>query len=355
MMEIKGIPSIGNPERLPASISLPAELKMLPIEIINPRDGSRQIYKQRCLESSGGQVYEIGRILKEALFGYVYHACLLQKLDTGPTRRRSNSNNEEFETVYVRSSPLIEYAIKTYSRQAIASSGNQAENPVNELAAIQYIGSLSYVIAQHECCHDRSFLYSIMEFMEGGELFEEILMNGKKDEAQARIIFSQILEGVYNIHSKGIVHRDLSLENVLVSRRHGLVKIIDLGMCLKVPFDSNTNSYMLIPKQGSCGKMNYMAPEVFSNEGPFDPFLCDIWALGIILFILLAGVPLLESPSPLDLRYIEVVSGRLGLLIAKWGIQVSPDAVDLIQNILKANPIERLTIEQIKAHRWFST
>ena len=209
-------------------------------------------------------------------------------------------------------------------------------------------------MGQHECCHDRSFLYSIMEFMDGGELFEEILMNGKKDEVSARIIFTQILNGVNNLHSKGIVHRDLSLENVLISKRLGIVKIIDLGMCLKIPYDSNTNTYMLIPKQGSCGKMNYMAPEVFSNEGPFDPFLCDVWALGIILFILLTGVPLLESPSPLDLRYIEVVNGRLGILVSKWGMHIPPDALDLIQSILKANPIERPSIQQIIQHKWIN-
>ena len=277
---------------------------------------------------------------------------MLNKLDTGTTRRRSNSNNEEFETVYVRSSPLIEFAIKTYSRQAIASSGNQAENPLNELAAIQYIGSMDYVMAQHECCHDRSFLYSIMEFMDGGELFEEIVMNGKKDELQSRIIFSQIVKGVLNLHSKGIAHRDLSLENILISRRSGIIKIIDLGMCLKVPFDTNSNSYMLVHRQGTCGKINYMAPEIFANDSPFDPFSCDIWALGIILFILLTGIPLLESPSPMDMRYVEVVSGRIGALVAKWGIHISLDALDLIQSILKANPRERPSLQQIISHRW---
>ena len=213
---------------------------------------------------------------------------------------------------------------------------------------------MDYVMAQYECCHDRSFLYSIMEFMDGGELFEEIIMNGKKDEIQSRIIFSQIVQGVVNLHSKGVAHRDLSLENILLSRRNGIIKIIDLGMCLKVPFDATSNSYILLHKQGTCGKINYMAPEVFANDGPFDPFLCDVWALGIILFILLTGVPLLESPSPMDLRFVEVVSGRLGQLVAKWGMHVSPDALDLIQSLLKANPRERCSLQQIMSHRWLN-
>jgi len=97
----------------------------------------------------------------------------------------------------------------------------------------------------------------------------------------------------------GVSHRDISLENVLIDQMSNLV-IIDFGMCLRVPFGANDGSIVDVTKgtlrrlmsfQGQCGKPNYMSPEVVLNMESFDGFAADLWACGIMLFIMLVGVP----------------------------------------------------------------
>jgi serine/threonine protein kinase len=152
----------------------------------------------------------------------------------------------------------------------------------------------------------------------------------------------------------------MSLENILIDE-YTKSLVIDLGMCLRVPYGSNgTVSDVsggglrrlmgpLIP----CGKPNYISPEILTSEGPFDGFAIDIWACGVILFIMLVGLPPWEFARPEDPRYKMVAQkGKLAKMLNSWQKPVSPEAADLLQRMLSENPRDRLTLMEIKDHPW---
>lgn len=129
-------------------------------------------------------------------------------------------------------------------------------------------------------------------------------------------------------------------------------KIIDFGMGIRVPQNPATGEFMKISPQGVCGKKNYVSPEVLENNRPHNPLLGDIWAVGVMLFIMLTGRPPVEMASTMDGRYQMICQGGLHAMLDTWAIPMAPDAIDLIQRILRPVPEERLTIQQIFAHPW---
>lgn len=300
-----------------------------------------EIVERPAIESASGKCYELGRILKEAIYGQVCHAILLTCIQEG---------------VYQRAYPVTQLAIKVYSKARLrAFHGKTQENPVKELSAMQFIGTHPNIMGQLECCQDKDNVYSMMDFCDGGEVYDLVETNGAMPEATARLYFRQVLDGLGHLHALGIAHRDMSLENLMYNSR-GECIIIDLGMCLRVPLLTDERTYTMtparIPPQGVCGKKNYIAPEVLENAHYFDPTKVDVWALGIILFIMLTGVPPIESATPLDQRYRMVCAGLLGNMLEQWHMAVAPSAVDLISRILRPNPDERLTLKEIYSHPW---
>lgn len=307
-------------------------IRKLPIMIREDK-----VVEQVVLQTPSNNFYELGRVLREAIYGQVNHAVALVSLDG---------------TIYQRANPIRQVAIKVYSQARLRSMrGKTQENPVAELSAMQLIGQHPNILTALECCHDAENIYSILEFCDGGELYDVIEESGAMPEAVARGFFRQILLGLGHLQNLGIAHRDLSLENVLYSRASGNCKIIDFGMALRLP-RNEAGETLLIPPQGVCGKRNYISPEVIDNRLPFNALLSDIWALGVILFIMLTGVPPVDTATPLDPRFRMVSAGLIGSMLDQWGIALSPSALDLITHTLRPNPNERLTLAQIAEHPW---
>ena len=185
----------------------------------------------------------------------------------------------------------------------------------------------------------------------------------------------------------------MSLENLLVHKDGALV--IDMGMCLMVPVDDTpiglTNSFNqmsvngsfngtnaeasqinttksfttdslhvsrrgrprhLILPQGTCGKWIYMSPEIYQNSDPFDGFAVDMWAAGVILFLMLTGFPPWERACPTDERFHYMTAGYLVQMLTEWEIGLSGDAMDLLQRMLFLDPKDRLSLDQVRAHPW---
>lgn len=278
--------------------------------------------------------------------------------------------------------------------------GRLLEDPVKEVAAMQLLGAQHpHVLGSSEVLQDGDFLYSVMPYCRDGDLFGIVVQYAEESggevgmpEPVARHWFRQILWGLHHLQSQGVCHRDLSLENVLVDG--DTCKIIDFGMCLRVPYSdphlsgattdvSRGTNRRLIRPQGVCGKHNYMvcqtytlldgllhlvalahiiidicftislqSPEVFRNTEPFDGFAIDMWAAGVILYIMLTGFPPYDQASRTDQRFELVVSGKLMRQLKNWGIILSPEAGDLLQNMLQLNPKDRLTLAQVMAHPW---
>ena len=151
----------------------------------------------------------------------------------------------------------------------------------------------------------------------------------------------------------------MSLENILVDEYRTSV-IIDLGMCLRVPYDDGDSVTdvsagtlrRLIGPLIPCGKPNYISPEIFKSEGPFDGFAIDLWAAGVILFIMLVGLPPWEFAGEEDPRYRMVARGGLARMLESWNRSVSPLATDLLQKMLREDPRQRLSLCEVKDHEW---
>jgi len=170
-----------------------------------------------------------------------------------------------------------------------------------------------------------------------------------------------ILQGLSHLQKVGLCHRDMSLENILVDEYKTSV-LIDLGMCLRVPYDDPETGNVTDVSAGTlrrlimplipCGKPNYISPEVLKSEEPFDGFAIDIWASGVILFIMLVGLPPWEFAREEDPRYRMVVRGGLERMLRSWQRPISPMAADLLQKMLREDPRERLSLCEVKDHPW---
>jgi serine/threonine protein kinase len=167
-------------------------------------------------------------------------------------------------------------------------------------------------------------------------------------------------QGLDHLQREGVCHRDLSLENILVDGN--VCMIIDMGMCLRVPYSDENGVTTtdvtrgtirrLMKPQGVCGKHNYMSPEVFANTAPFDGFAIDLWAAGVILYIMLTGFPPYDQASRTDQRFELIINGRLMEQLKNWDIMLSDEAGDLLQNMLQWDPRDRLVLAELMSHPW---
>lgn len=285
---------------------------------------------------SAHHIFMLGKKLKDAIFGDVYCGCVVERLD--------NSHIFKVTSNFV--------AVKVILKdRMVALAGRTQEDPMNEIAALQFIGSNHPNVMGQICCiEDDAHFFSIMNFCDGGELYDFVGANSLT-EAQARHIFCQFLDGLAYLQSIGICHRDISLENLLLTRDMQCV-IIDMGMCLRLPRLPENDNVLLIPRRNPSGKKNYVAPEVLADENPINGLLVDMWAAGVVLFFLLTGVPPVEYASPLDPRFRMIRDGKLKNLLLQWNVHISEDAMDLLQKMLAVEPSQRLGIDAIRRHPW---
>jgi len=211
----------------------------------------------------------------------------------------------------------------------------------------------AHIMMPMDLFSDNQNLYSIMPYCAGGELFDVLEQKNRFSEHEARYWMQQILKGLSCLKKAGVSHRDLSLENLLV--HNGNVLVIDMGMCLRVPIiDRTSNQRYLILPQGVCGKWHYMSPEVCKNQLPFDGPAVDLWAAGVILFLMLTGFPPWERPAMTDERFKYMSNGYLVQMLTEWQVGLSADAMDLLQRMFWLDPTDRLSLEQVCAHPWMA-
>jgi serine/threonine protein kinase len=232
---------------------------------------------------------------------------------------------------------------------------------------MQTIGDNKHVLGCIEGLRDQKYMYIIMPFCHEESLVEWIPWKQGLPENQAREFFLQILENIMYLRSHGICHRDLSPDNCLVY--NGRVVLTDLAMSFRIP-----PSGFVVPL-GSFGKPAYLPPEVFFCL-PFDPYACDLWSLAVILFNLLTGEILYQHPAPGNIlfRYFILAGGlsntpvnertvellmevddaeRCSLqTIAEKCMGLSPDALTLLEGLLRVAPQKRWTTHEIRESAW---
>mmetsp|Transcript_99525 Transcript_99525/g.214741 ORF Transcript_99525/g.214741 Transcript_99525/m.214741 type:complete len:357 (+) Transcript_99525:18-1088(+) len=299
-----------------------------------------------------GVAYKIEeRILKETIYGSVHCGFTLSQC------------GEDMYTY--EQADLV--AVKKYDKQTVKAKMHKTmENPLHEFGAMQLLGDEHpNIMGQIRCMEDDDFYYSIMAFCTGGELFE-YLDSGSMTESKARKAFVQILDGLEHMHSKGVVHRDMSLENLLIFNADDedamQIIIIDWGMAARVPMYKSDDGWrdFLVPPMGCCGKKNYIAPEVIQNAdkrtaSAFSAMRADVWATGVILFMLLTSIPPFESATDSNRAYRAIKQGKLKALLTHWGYSISSSAQDLLHRMFTSQPHDRPTIQEIRNHPWMTT
>ena len=196
------------------------------------------------------------------------------------------------------------------------------------------------VILVAEIFESSNSFYSVMEYCEGGELFNYIVKNQRLNEDESAFFYYQLINGLEYIHSLGIVHRDLKPENLLLTNEH-ILKIIDFG--LSNYFTSEPNQELLITP---CGSPCYASPEMVAGK-KYNGFKIDVWATGIILYAMLCGYLPFEDKNN-DILFKKILECKV-----KYPKYVGEKAKDLIKKILVKEPDERITISQIKKHPFF--
>ncbi len=187
---------------------------------------------------------------------------------------------------------------------------------------------------------DEINFYVISELAKGGELYEQIYSIKNYNEINTALIMQQLLSAVSYIHSKNIVHRDLKPENILLETKgEPFVKIIDFG---SANFCKKGEKLKL-----KVGTPYYIAPEVIKKDYNSK---CDIWSLGIIMYMLLSGSPPFDGSDDIEIMD-KIIKGEYSLKTKEWD-NVSDDAKDLVKKLLTYNPSRRITAEDAKNHPW---
>ena len=196
------------------------------------------------------------------------------------------------------------------------------------------------VILVAEIFESTNSFYSVMEYCEGGELFNYIVKNQRLNEEEAAFFYYQLINGLEYIHSLGIVHRDLKPENLLLTNEH-LLKIIDFG--LSNYFTKEPDQKLLITP---CGSPCYASPEMVAGK-KYNGFKIDIWATGIILYAMLCGYLPFEDKNN-DSLFKKILECKV-----KFPRYIGEKAKDLIKKILVNDPDKRISIHDIKHHPFY--
>ncbi|RXM35186.1 Calcium/calmodulin-dependent protein kinase type II subunit delta [Acipenser ruthenus] len=207
------------------------------------------------------------------------------------------------------------------------------------------VQTISFIMATTTCTRftDEYQLFEELGKVTGGELFEDIVAREYYSEADASHCIQQILESVNHCHQNGIVHRDLKPENLLLASKlkGAAVKLADFGLAIEVQGDQQAWF-------GFAGTPGYLSPEVLRKDPYGKPV--DMWACGVILYILLVGYPPFWDEDQHRL-YQQIKAGAYDFPSPEWDT-VTPEAKDLINKMLTINPAKRITATEALKHPW---
>ncbi|XP_025267132.1 calcium/calmodulin-dependent protein kinase type II alpha chain isoform X11 [Camponotus floridanus] len=199
------------------------------------------------------------------------------------------------------------------------------------------------IVRLHDSIQEENFHYLVFDLVTGGELFEDIVAREFYSEADASHCIQQILESVHHCHYHGVVHRDLKPENLLLASKAkgAAVKLADFGLAIEVQGEAQA-------WYGFAGTPGYLSPEVLKKE-PYGKAV-DIWACGVILYILLVGYPPFWDEDQHRL-YGQIKAGSYDYPSPEWDT-VTPEAKNLINQMLTVNPGKRITASEALKHPW---
>ena len=341
-------------------------------------------YKNR---SKCDTAYLMTKKISKTVYGSVNLCIVLKRINkTAKTNHRNDYIQKAEDRQDDEDYPSIEWESTDYQaaikisewKKIHALRGKHLEDPIKEIAAMQLFGNNhSHVVGALEVLQDDKCLYTVMPYLGGGDLYGRLIefMGSRSikshsnigdmptgfDEDSARIWFRQLLQAVDHLQKKGVCHRDICLENILLDKNDNIC-LIDPGMSLRCPYTdietggvgdvSAGTSRRLIIAQGQGGKLMYAAPEIIAKETQIDAFATDLWSLGVVLFIMVVGYAPFRWAHPTDKRYSSISSGGLKNVVKGLGLSISPEVCDLLQGFFWADNQKRFTLAEVIRHPW---
>ncbi|NXX44108.1 KC2D2 kinase, partial [Tricholaema leucomelas] len=233
-----------------------------------------------------------------------------------------------------------EYAAKIINTKKLSARDHQK---LEREARICRLLKHPNIVRLHDSISEEGFHYLVFDLVTGGELFEDIVAREYYSEADASHCIQQILEAVLHCHQMGVVHRDLKPENLLLASKSkgAAVKLADFGLAIEVQGEQQAWF-------GFAGTPGYLSPEVLRKDPYGKPV--DMWACGVILYILLVGYPPFWDEDQHRL-YQQIKAGAYDFPSPEWDT-VTPEAKDLINKMLTINPAKRITASEALKHPW---
>lgn len=259
--------------------------------------------------------YEIGRLLGVGASAKVYHAT---NIETGKS-----------------------VAVKVISKKKLINNGEFAANIEREISILRRLHHPN-IIDLFEVLASKTKIYFVVEFAEAGELFEEVAKKEKLTEDHARRYFRQLISAVKHCHSRGVFHRDLKLDNLLLDENDNL-KVTDFGLsAVKNQIRPDGLLHTV------CGTPSYVAPEILAKKG-YEGAKADVWSCGVVLFSVTAGY-LPFNDYNVTVLYRKIYRGQFRF--PKW---MSCDLKNLLSRMLDTNPKTRISVDEILEDPWFSS
>jgi len=232
------------------------------------------------------------------------------------------------------------YAVKMIDRRRLSPADD--ENVLNEVAAMQSLSGNKYCVQLLDFYEEPHCFYLVMEYMAGGDVFERIVNLKAYTEEDARNLSVDLLSAIRSIHAKGIAHRDIKPQNLLLANAqdHSSIKVADFGFSRRVHTPESLTSRV--------GTPTYVAPEILKNI-PHDE-RADLWSVGVVIFVLLVGYPpFLEEDQAV--LFDKIRMGQWAFVEDDWR-HISDDAKALIYGLLRVDPKDRWSVDQALRCKW---
>ncbi|KAF5680929.1 CAMK CAMKL KIN4 kinase [Fusarium heterosporum] len=272
----------------------------------------------------------------------------------------------------------VQVAIKLIKRDTVGSNPSRFAKIYREVAILRGVQHPNIVRLIDKVETDRH-IGIILEYASGGELFDYILNHRYLKDNAARRLFAQLISGVGYLHKKGIVHRDLKLENLLLDRNRNII-ITDFGFAntfdpneeLSKDEELNLTDKEFVKRMGldrvkmngsrkgdlmqtSCGSPCYAAPELVVSDSLYTGRKVDVWSCGVILYAMLAGyLPFDDDPANPEGDNINLLYKYIVTTPLTFPEYVTPHARDLLRRILVPNPRKRADLFEVARHSWLS-
>ncbi|KAI9759303.1 MAG: hypothetical protein M4579_002432 [Chaenotheca gracillima] len=272
----------------------------------------------------------------------------------------------------------VQVAIKLIRRESLGSNPSRLPKIYREISILREL-SHPNIVRLHEMVETDRHIGIILEYASGGELFDFILNHRYLKDDAARRLFAQLVSGVGYLHKKGIVHRDLKLENLLLDRNRNII-ITDFGFAntfnprdeLGDEIEYNLGNKDFVRShdlervrekghrrgdlmQTSCGSPCYAAPELVVSESLYTGRKVDVWSCGVILYAMLAGyLPFDDDPANPEGDNINLLYKYIVNTVLTFPEYVTPHARDLLRRILVPDPRKRADLFEVARHSWLS-